>query len=193
VPISPELAVRAPLAGEVVQKLVSPGQFIQAATTVCFVLSDVSKVWVQGHIFDRDLPAVHVGDMVEETNPALARTFRGVVSYIGAMVDPATRTTPVRVITENPQGLLKKDMFVDAVIRTTIRKNILIVPVAALLHDSQNEPFVYVEQEPGKFAQRSVKPGAQQDGSIEIVSGISTRDRVVSDGSTFLQFANSFQ
>jgi prolipoprotein diacylglyceryl transferase len=193
VPISPELAVRAPLAGEVVQKLVSPGQFIQAATTVCFVLSDVSKVWVQGHIFDRDLPAVHVGDMVEETNPALARTFRGVVSYIGAMVDPATRTTPVRVITENPQGLLKKDMFVDAVIRTTIRKNILIVPVAALLHDSQNEPFVYVEQEPGKFAQRSVKPGAQQDGSIEIVSGISTRDRVVSDGSIFLQFANSFQ
>jgi len=79
------------------------------------------------------------------------------------------------------------------VIRTTIRKNILIVPVAALLHDSQNEPFVYVEQEPGKFAQRSVKPGAQQDGFIEIVSGISARDKVVSDGSIFLQFANSFQ
>jgi cobalt-zinc-cadmium efflux system membrane fusion protein len=193
VAISPELAVRAPLAGEVVQKLVSPGQFIQAGTTVCFVLSDVSKVWIQGHIFDRDLPDVRVGDAVEETNPALARTFRGVVSYIGAMVDPATRTTPVRIITQNPQGLLKKDMFVDAVIRTAVRKNILAVPVAALLHDSQNEPFVYVEQAPGKFAQRSVKPGAQQDGSIEIVSGISTRDRIVSDGSIFLQFANSFQ
>jgi len=193
VPISPELAVRAPLAGEVVQKLVSPGQFIQAATTVCFVLSDVSKVWIQGHIFDHDLPNVRAGDAVEETNPALARTFRGVVSYIGAMVDPATRTTPVRIITENPQGLLKKDMFVDAVIRTAVRKNILAVPVAALLHDSQNEPFVYVEQEPGKFAQRPVKPGAQQNGSIEIVSGISAGDRVVSDGSIFLQFANSFQ
>ena len=64
VPISPELAVRAPIAGEVVQKLVSPGQFIQAGTTTCFVLSDVSTVWVQGHIFDRDLPSVRVGNPV---------------------------------------------------------------------------------------------------------------------------------
>jgi membrane fusion protein, heavy metal efflux system len=192
-PISPELAVRAPIAGAIVQKLVSPGQFIQAGTTVCFVISDVSKVWVQGHVFDHDLASVRVGNAVEESNPALGRSFRGVVSYIGSMVDPATRTTPVRVVTENPQDLLKKDMFVNAVIHTQTQRNILTVPVAAVLHDAQNEPFVYVEQEPDKFAQRQVKVGAQQGGSVEIVSGIQAGDRVVSDGSIFLQFANSYQ
>ena len=91
--IGTELAVRAPIAGVVVQKLVSPGMLIQAGATVCFMLSDVSTVWVQGHIFDRDLPLVRTGDPVEETNPASARTFRGTVNYVGAFVDPATRTT----------------------------------------------------------------------------------------------------
>ena len=193
VAISPELAVRAAIDGEIVQKLVSPGQLIQAGSTVCFVLSDVTKVWVQGHIFDHDLPAVRVGDTVEESNPSLARTFRGVVSYIGAMTDPTTRTTPVRIVTDNPHGLLKKDMFVDAVIHTQTRRNILTVPVSAVLHDEQNEPFVYVEREPGKFAQRQVKTGAEQDGSVEIVSGVHAGDKVVSEGSIFLQFANSYQ
>ncbi|MFN7998722.1 MAG: efflux RND transporter periplasmic adaptor subunit [Bryobacteraceae bacterium] len=193
VPISPELAVRAPIAGVVVQKLVSPGQLVQAGSTVCFVLSDVSRVWVQGHVFDHDLPAVHVSDTVDETNPSLNQVFHGVISYIGAMVDPATRTTPVRIVTQNPQGLLKKDMFVDAVIHTRTARNILTVPVAAILRDAQNEPFVYVEREPGKFAQNPVNLGPQQDGSVEITSGLREGARVVSDGSIFLQFANSYQ
>ncbi len=193
VPISPELAVRSPIFGVIVQKLVSPGQFIQAGTTVCFAISDVSKVWTQGHIFDHDLPNVRVGDSVEESNPSLGRVFHGTVGYIGSMVDPTTRTTPVRIVTENSQGLLKKDMFVDAVVHTRTQKNVLTVPVAAVLHDSQNEPFVYIEQEPQKFAQRPVKVGAQQDANVEILSGIHPGDKVVSDGSIFLQFANSYQ
>src|SRR5215471_10246489 len=95
-PITPELAVRAPIDGAIIQKLVSPGQLIQAGATACFMLSNVSTVWVQGHIFDRDLPSIRVGDEVEETNAAFDRTFRGRISYVGAFVDPATRTTPVR-------------------------------------------------------------------------------------------------
>ncbi|HZT32856.1 MAG TPA: efflux RND transporter periplasmic adaptor subunit [Bryobacteraceae bacterium] len=193
VPISPQLAVRAPIAGTVVQKLVLPGQFIQAGATTCFLLSDVSTVWVQGHIFDRDLPAVRVGDPVEETNSALPDRFHGSVAYIGAMVDPATRTTPVRIVTRNPGGLLKKDMFVDAVILTRTRRNVLWVPTDALLHDPQNEPFVYVEVESGRFAQRLVTVGAEQDGRTEIASGIKEGERVVSEGSVFLQFANTYQ
>ena len=65
--------------------------------------------------------------------------------------------------------------------------------MSAVLHDEQNEPFVYVEREPGKFAQRQVKTGAEQDGSVEIVSGVHAGDKVVSEGSIFLQFANSYQ
>jgi cobalt-zinc-cadmium efflux system membrane fusion protein len=193
VPIAPELAVRSPISGVVVQKLVSPGQLIQAGTTVCFAVSDVSTVWVQGHIFDRDLPSIRTGDAVEETNPAFARSFHGVVSYVGAMVDPATRTTPVRIVTQNPQGLLKKDMFVETTIRTTAKTNIVAVPVSAVLRDAQNQPIVYVEAEPGKFAQRAVTIGAQENGAVEILSGLQAGENVVSEGSLFLQFANSYQ
>jgi cobalt-zinc-cadmium efflux system membrane fusion protein len=191
--ISTELAVRAPIAGVVVQKLVSPGMLIQAGATVCFMLSDTSTVWVQGHIFDRDLPFVRTGDSVEETNPAAARTFHGVVNYVGSFVDPATRTTPVRIVTQNPGGLLKKDMFVEAAIRTGSQSGVLGVPASAVLRDDKNEPIVYVQVEPGKFAQRSVTIGALQDGMIAITAGLQKGENVLADGSLFVQFATSIQ
>src|SRR5664279_2692306 len=162
--IGTELAVRAPISGMVVQKMVSPGMLVQAGVTACFLLSNVNTVWVQGHIFDSDLPLVRVGDPVQESNPSSAHTFHGTVNYVGAFMDASTRTTPVRIVTLNPEGLLKKDMFVEAVIATTSRTKILAVPVAAVLRDDKNEPIVYVEAEPGKFAQRSVTIGTQQDG-----------------------------
>ncbi len=191
--ISPELAVYSPIGGIIVQKLVSPGQLIQAGATTCFMISDVSTVWVQGHIFDHDLPSVHLGDSAEEGNPAFAQKFHGVVSYIGSMVDAATRTTPVRIVTENPGGLLKKDSFIDAVIHTRTQQNVLTVPVSAVLHNEQNEPFVYVEVQPGKFAQRLITAGAQQNDQQEVLSGLKTGENVVAEGSVFLQFANSYQ
>jgi cobalt-zinc-cadmium efflux system membrane fusion protein len=191
-PIAPQLAVRAPISGIVVQKLIAPGLLIQAGSTVCYLISDVSTVWVQGHIFDRDLLAVRIGDPVEETNASFPVVFRGTVAYVGAMLDPATRTTPVRIVTRNTGGLLKKDLFVDAVIHTRTRRNILAVPTSALLRNAQNEPFVYVEAEPGGFAQRLVTLGAQQDGQTEIASGLKEGEPVVSEGSVFLQFASSY-
>ncbi|MGA2737293.1 MAG: efflux RND transporter periplasmic adaptor subunit [Bryobacteraceae bacterium] len=191
--IGTELAVRSPISGVIVQKLISPGMLIEAGQTVCFQISDVSTVWVQGHIFDRDLPSVRNGDGVEETNPSLSRTFHGAIAYIGSFVDPNTRTTPVRIVTGNPGGLLKKDMFVDAIVHTSRRNNILVVPVAAVLRDDKNEPIVYVQAAPGKFAQRSVTIGPQQDGMVEIASGLQAGENVVADGSLFLQFANAIQ
>ncbi len=192
-PISTELAVRSPIAGMVVQKLVSPGMLIQAGSTVCFMVSAVSTVWVQGHIFDRDLPSVRVGDPVEETNPSFDGVFHGRLTYIGASMDPATRTTPVRIVTQNPHGILKKDMFVEAVVHTSTRSNILVVPVAALLRDDNNEPLVYVQVRPGEFAQRPVRTGAEQNGFVAIASGLGEGEEIVTDGGIFLQFANRMQ
>ena len=191
--ISTELAVRAPIAGVVVQKLVSPGQLIQAGSTLCFVLSDVSTVWVQGHIFDPDLTALHIGADVDETNPASGKVFHGKLAYVGAFVDPATRTTPVRIVTQNPDGLLKKDMFVEMTIHAGGSRNLLGVPVSAVLRDDKNEPIVYVQAQPGKFAQRSVTIGQQQGGMIAILSGLRDGENVLADGSLFIQFANSIQ
>jgi membrane fusion protein, heavy metal efflux system len=193
VPIRPEMVMRAPLAGVVVQKMVLPGQFIQAGTTAAFVISNTSTVWVQGHVYDKDLASVHVGDKVDERNASFPEPFHGVVSYIGEMLDPATRTTPVRIVTQNPHGLLKKDLFVDVVIHDKSTRDVLVVPTAAVLYDEQNFPFVYVQVESGKFAQRLVTLGGQQGDDTQVLAGLKAGDRVVSQGSVFLQFANTYQ
>ncbi len=193
VPISAELAVMSPIAGTVVQKLISPGQLIQAQNSTCFLISDTSTVWVQGHVYEQDLASVHLGDTAELTNASSREVFHGVVSYIGAAIDAATRTTPVRIVTRNPNGLLRKDMIVDATIHTATRRNVLVVPASAVLHDADNQPFVYVEVEPGSFEQRQVSTGAQQDDAAEILDGVKEGEKVVSEGSVFLQFAGGSQ
>jgi cobalt-zinc-cadmium efflux system membrane fusion protein len=191
VAINPQLAVRSPIAGVVVQKLVSPGLVIQAGMTACFTISDVNTVWVQGHIYDRDLESIRVGDAVEETSTSSQQTFHGIISYIGALVDPATRTTSVRIVTQNPQGMLKKDMFVDAVIHTRSGRSLIYVPTSAILRNEQNLPFVYVQSTPGQFGQRLITLGAQQGDETEIANGAKEGEKIVAEGSVFLQFANS--
>jgi membrane fusion protein, heavy metal efflux system len=191
--ISPQLAVRSPIAGMVVQKLVTPGLVIQAGTTACFTISDISTVWVWGHIYDRDLEAVRTGDTVELTNAAFHQTVSGTVNYIGSLLDPATRTTSVRIVTKNPAELLKKDMFVDAVIRTRTVRSVLAAPTSALLRTDDNLPFVYVEVSAGKFGQRLVTLGAQQGSETELTSGVKEGEKIVAEGAVFLQFANTIQ
>ena len=193
VAIRPELVMRAPLPGVVVQKMVLPGQFIQAGTTAAFVISNTATVWVQGHVYDKDLGSVHVGDKADERNSSFPQVFHGTVSYIGDVIDPATRTTPVRIVTQNIDGLLKKDMFVDVVIHDKTTKDVLVVPTAAVLYDEDNFPFVYLQVEKGKFAQRVVKVGGQQGDETQILEGVKAGDPIVSQGSVFLQFANTYQ
>jgi cobalt-zinc-cadmium efflux system membrane fusion protein len=191
--IRPELVMRAPLAGTIVQKLVLPGQFIQAGTTAAFVISDTSRVWVQGHVYDKDLTSIHNGDKVDERNSSFPQTFHGTIAYIGDLIDPATRTTPVRIVTQNEGSLLKKDLFVDVVIHDKTTQDVLVVPTAAILFDDENLPFVYVQVEQGKFGQRLVKLGSQHDDETQVVEGLKPGERVVSQGSVFLQFANTYQ
>jgi cobalt-zinc-cadmium efflux system membrane fusion protein len=193
VSVNPQLAVRSPISGVVVQKLVTPGLVIQAGTTACFAISDTSTVWVQGHVYDRDLESIRVGDTVEVTETSFHRTFRGVISYIEALIDPATRTTTVRIVTANPDGLLKKDMFVDAVIQTRAGRSLLVVPTSAILRTDDNLPFVYVQAETGRFGRRMVTMGGQQGDETEITNGVQQGEKVVSEGAVFLQFANTNQ
>lgn len=191
--IRPELVMRAPLAGTVVQRMVLPGQFIQAGTTAAFVITNTSTVWVQGHVYDRDLASIHVGDSVEVRNTSLPDTFHGVVSYIGDLIDPTTRTTPVRIVTQNPEGLLKKDLFVDVVIHDRSTQDVVVVPTTAVLYDEQNFPFVYVQRSGGQFAERQVTLGSQQGADTQIRTGLKPGEPVVSQGSVFLQFANTYR
>ncbi|MEO7043187.1 MAG: efflux RND transporter periplasmic adaptor subunit, partial [Gemmatimonadaceae bacterium] len=120
--------------------------------------------------------------------------FEGTVDYIGALVDPATRATAVRVIVRNRNDLLKRDMYVNVSIAGNSSRDGIVIPSDAVLRDDQNLPYVYVTTGAAPnthYARRRVVLGSQFGKNYEIKSGLQTGDRVVAQGALFLQFAES--
>src|SRR5580693_6541824 len=192
-PPSFEVPVKAPIGGLVVEQDVSAGQLIQPGTTQCFMISDVSTVWVLVNVYQKDLPYVRVGDQVTIQTDTYSEAFHGRIAYVAASLDPNTRTLQARIETGNPGDKLKKDMYVVAIVNAGTIPNAIALPDAAVLRDSENQPFVYAAVSPNQFGRRSVTLGESLNGQTEITSGLKAGDRVIGNGSLFLQFANSLQ
>ena len=192
-PPSFEALVKAPISGEVVEQDVAVGQLLQTGVTQTFMLSDTSTVWVLVNIYQKDLPYVHVGDAVTIQTESYPDVFHGRISYVAASLDPNTRTLQARIETANPGLKLKKDMYVVAMVDAGTIQNAIAVPDSAVLRDSENQPFVYVEQSDNQFGRRSVTLGDSLKGRTQVTSGLNPGDRIIGDGSLFLQFANSLQ
>jgi membrane fusion protein, heavy metal efflux system len=192
-PASFEVPVKAPIDGLVVEQDVSAGQLIQPGTTQCFMISDVSTVWVLVNIYQKDLPYVRVGDPVTIQTDAYPEVFHGRIAYVAASLDPSTRTLQARIETNNPGEKLKKDMYVVASVDAGTIPHAIALPDAAVLRDSENQPFVYVAESTNQFGRRSVTLGESMNGQTQITSGLKAGDQVTGNGSLFLQFANSLQ
>ena len=192
-PPSPEVPVRAPIGGMVVEQDVAAGQLLQTSATQCFMISDVRNVWVLVNIYQKDLPYVRVGDAVSIQTDSYPDVFHGRIAYVAASLDPNTRTLQARIDTSNPGEKLKKDMFVVATVNAGTIRNAIALPDAAVLRDSENQPFVYVEVSQNQFGRRPVTLGESLNGQTEVTSGLKPGDNVIGNGSLFLQFANSLQ
>jgi cobalt-zinc-cadmium efflux system membrane fusion protein len=180
--------LRAPIAGTVVEKLFTPGQLLQAGTTPCFTIADLSQVWVAADIFESQLSSVAIGDTAEVISGASADVFPGTVENISAILDPNTRSIGVRVVAKNPGEVLKKQMYVRVRIRSSRESTGLLGPVAAILRDDENLPFVYVVQANGSFERRHVTLGSRVDSQYEIAEGLKDGEQIVADGGLFVQF-----
>jgi membrane fusion protein, heavy metal efflux system len=192
-PPSFEVPVRAPISGEVVEQDVSAGQLIQPGTTQCFMISDTSSVWVLVNVYQKDLPYVRTGDTVAIQTDTYPEVFHGRISYVAASLDPSTRTLQARIETNNPGEKLKKDMYVSVTVNAGAIPNAIAVPDAAVLRDSENQPFVYAAAGSNQFGRRSVTLGESLNGQTQITGGLKSGDQVIGNGSLFLQFANSLQ
>jgi len=192
-PPSFEVPVRAPIGGLVVEQDVSAGQLIQPGTTQCFMISDISTVWVLVNVYQKDLPYVRVGDQVTIQTDTYPEVFHGRIAYVAASLDPSTRTLQARIETNNPGEKLKKDMYVVATVSAGTIPNAIGLPDAAVLRDTENQPFVYAAASANQFGRRSVTLGESLNGQTQITSGLKPGDRVVGNGSLLLQFANSLQ
>lgn len=180
--------IRSPIAGTVVERSITVGQLLQAGSTSCFTIADLSRMWVKTQLFGSDLAAVKVGDPAEVDIGDGNKPLAGKVTYLAAEVDPDTRSVLARVQLDNPGGLLKKQMYVSVRIHSSRTETGLRIPVEAILRDDDNLPFVYVVQPDGSFARRHVTLGYRSDNQYVITDGLHPGDRVVVDGSIFVRF-----
>jgi cobalt-zinc-cadmium efflux system membrane fusion protein len=180
--------IRAPFAGTVAERLITPGQFLGAGSTPAFTIADLSKVWVMAQISDTDLPSVHLGDTAEVQANAASHTFSGTVSNLSAQVNPDTRAVLARVVVDNPGDLLKKQMYVRVSIHSRQQAPRLLAPTSAVMRDDENLSFVYVAQADGSFARRHVTLGDRSGDQNVITDGLKAGDRIVVNGALFLQF-----
>ena len=192
-PSSAQVPVLAPISGEVVERLVSPGQVVQAGQTQAFTISDLSTVWVLANVYQADIANIKDGNDVVVQTDAYPGSFHGRISYVSPAVDPNTRTLQARIVVDNPGEKLKRDMYCTVMVAAGSIANVTAVPDASVLRDDNNQPFVYVATGSNQFGRRDVELGQSQDGQTQILKGISIGEKVVGDGSLFLQFANSLQ
>jgi len=178
--------IRSPLAGTVVERLITPGQLLQAGTTAAFTIADLSRVWVMAQVFESDLGAVGIGDSARVTTGT--GTFTGTVTNITPQVDADTRSMKVRVAVANPGGRLKRQMYVHVLLQSRQESTGLLIPVSAVLRDDENLPFVYVAQPDGSFARRHVTLGVRVGDRNQITEGLRSSDRIVVNGGLFVQF-----
>ncbi len=180
--------IRSPISGTVVEKLISPGQLLQASTTPCFTVADLSRVWVLAQVSDTDLASVSVGDTADVDTGRDSKHLVGKVDNVAALVNTDTRLVAARVVVNNPDGLLKKQMYVTVHIHSQKQSSGILVPVSAMLRDDENLPFVYVVESDNSFARRAVTLGSRVDDQYNIPTGLKPGDRIVVDGGIFVQF-----
>jgi len=153
----------------------------------------MSTVWVLANIYQADLADVKMGDMVDVTTDAYPDIFHGKISFISPALDPTTRTLQARIVVDNKGEKLKKDMYCTVNVTAGEIRNAIAVSDAAVLRDDENEPFVYVVSGSNQFSRRHVSIGLSESGKAQVTKGLAPGEKVVGDGSLFLQFANSFQ
>ena len=180
--------VRAPIAGTVVEKSIAPGQTLAAGTTPCFTIADTAQMWVMAEAFGADISQVQTGDPAAVDLGDGGKPLAGTVTNVGSVVNADTRSVSARVRVDNPDGALKKGMYVEVHIASQAQHTGLLIPVDGVLRDDENLPFVYAVAPDGSYARNPVTLGRRIGDRFVIPEGLHAGDKVVVNGSIFLHF-----
>lgn len=176
------LRLTTPIAGRVIERHVSRGQSVEATFTA-FRVADLSSLWVQLAVFERQLTAIHNGDAVDIYPQGDGdHKVRGNVSYVGDVIDLETRTAPVRVEVDHPEIPLRPGQSVLAKIHTAKPiASALVVPRGAVT-SVDGKPTVFVAHDALSVEPRAIQLGGQDGDRVEVMNGLTEQEKIVTAG-----------
>ncbi len=174
------ITLYSPMTGYITDRKAFP-QVKVTPDTDLYTIVDLSRVWIMADVFEYEAPNIHVGEAARVSLQALpGRSFNARIDYLQPEVDPMTRTLKVRLNMDNPGVMLKPDMYADVEFRVSIPSK-LTVPADAVL-DAGERKTVFVDRGNGYFEPRQVKTGEREGDRIQILSGLSRGERIVTSG-----------
>jgi cobalt-zinc-cadmium efflux system membrane fusion protein len=188
-----EALVPAPIGGTVIQRQVSVGQYINSAANGAanpvYAIGNLSAVWLVANIREAEAPSMHVGQPVEVKVLAYPnRIFMAHLTYVGAVVDDATRRVTVRAEVENSDGALKPEMFASFRIITSEDSPAPGVPETAVVYEG-DEAHVWVARDDGRIVLRPIRAGRTMNGMVEVLDGLKSGEKIVTSGTLFIDRA----
>lgn len=189
--IRSRVPIVAPFAGRVIARDLTKGELVDMAHKL-FVIADLSTLWVLGNVSEKDISfmqraAVVPNQRVEVHVAAYPdQVFQGIVSYVGDVIDIATRTMAVRLVLDNSDGHLKPEMFATVRVSSEQVSDVLVVPEAAIQHD-RDRIFVFVQKESSVYEARTIKLGEKNGIVAEVLEGLQEGEAVVNEGAFTLK------
>jgi cobalt-zinc-cadmium efflux system membrane fusion protein len=182
--LSAVFSLNSPIDGIVVERNATIGASVDTDANL-FKIIDISRVWIDANVFEKDLARVRNGQEVRLTVPAFPESkFSGRVIFVSSVVDPDSRTVKVRTEVTNADDTLKPDMFVNVEIITDLNRSAISVPQSAVLDDGgQNVVFV---ADGNGYKKKIVTAGIKGHDRVEILDGLSAGDKVVVKGNYLL-------
>ena len=183
----PQVPMRAPIDGTVIDRSVTAGQFVGPDAPPLATIADLSSVWVDADVFERDLRLVAVGQRADVTAEAYPNDcFRAQVARIGAVVDAQTRTAKVRFLVANPAARLKPGMFASITLYRPASAGVISLPARAVFVEN-GRSFVYVQSAPGEFCRREIEAADDGGDRVRVRRGLQRGERVAADGVLLLR------
>ncbi len=178
--------IQAPFAGRVIARNITRGEVVET-TEHLFTVADLSDVWIVANVPEKDVRLIKASHDVEIRLTAYPHDlFHGRITYVGDVLDPATRTMKLRVTAPNPGGKLKPEMFATVRVYADPEPHVLAVPLSAVLRDGGN-PIIFVQLQPGRFEARTVALGEENGEAVKVLSGLREGESVVTAGAFALK------
>ncbi len=182
----PTLDIKAPISGSIVERNITVGEYIESSKNL-FRIIDISKLWIDADIYEKDIPNVKLGqkvDVIINTYPD--KIYESEIIYIGDVLNRETNTITVRSILNNHKNMLKPYMFAAVKIYYGQGENYLAIPISAV-ESNNEEKFVFIVEDENIFEKRNVICGIESDGLTEILAGLEENENIVIKGSFILR------